>query len=459
MNTHCRWFAVLPLTLVCAALARGDDLSDLKQQLQEAQQSIRAMQQKIEALEAKQQAAAAAPAALNGAPVTPLPNAVAAAPMPTPTPPKPASAAKFEVYGFAQVDYVQDFKRVNPDWEDTLRASRIPTHAGQFGTDGQSILSVRQSRLGVQGSLPMAGDTLNTRFEFDMFGVGSDQGQTTIRLRHAYGEWHSILAGQTNSLFMDGDVFPNIIDYWGPGGMVFLRNPQIRWTPLRGDTTFAVAIEKPGNDIDPGDLRTVDASLDSIRGDEKTPDLTAQLRVQDTWGHVQLAGILRRLGYETIGTDNNRPKGHETGWGLDLTSNFKFGDDKLILGAVYGHGIANYMNDGGVDLAADGDLSDLDAKAVPLLGAIAYYDHFWNREWSTSLGYSVTRVDNQDRQSADAFEKGEYASINLLYSPTQRVMMGAEYLWGQRTDNDGSDGYDSRLQFSVKYGFSSLDFQ
>ena len=56
---------------------------------------------------------------------------------------------------------------------------------------------------------------------------------------------------------MDIDVFPNTIDYWGPSGMVFLRNPQIRWTPVSGSNSFAVAIEKPGNDIDPGQIREV----------------------------------------------------------------------------------------------------------------------------------------------------------------------------------------------------------
>ena len=38
--------------------------------------------------------------------------------------------------------------------------------------------------------------------------------------------------GQTNSVFMDVDIFPNVIDYWGPTGMVFLRKPQFRWTPI-----------------------------------------------------------------------------------------------------------------------------------------------------------------------------------------------------------------------------------
>lgn len=447
MNTSLRAICLrlAPVALLVAApVLQADDIGALKRQLEQAQQAIASLQQRIEAMEAAQRAA-------------PPPQA---APVAVAEKPKPAGGgAQFEVYGFAQMDYVQDFKRVNPAWDDTLRPSRIPTADGTYGTDGQSVLSVRQSRLGVNAKLPIGDETIVTKFEFDMFGVGGDEGQTTIRLRHAYGEWNSILAGQTNSLFMDGDLFPNTIDYWGPSGMVFLRNPQLRWTPVNGDTRFAIAIEKPGNDIDTGNLREIDPSLSNIQGDEKIPDLTAQLRSQHDWGHVQLAGILRRIGYETMGTDDNRPRGHETGWGLDLSSNFRFGaKDKLMLGVVYGEGIASYMNDGGVDLAGDGAIGDIEARAVPLTGIVAYYDHYWNDQWSSSIGYSVTQVENLDQQTTDAFEKGEYASLNLLYTPLRNVLMGAEYLWGRRTDNDGAKGEDDRLQLSVKYSFSSLDF-
>ena len=36
-----------------------------------------------------------------------------------------------EIYGFVQADYIQDFDRVDPAWEDTLRPSRIPGRAGR----------------------------------------------------------------------------------------------------------------------------------------------------------------------------------------------------------------------------------------------------------------------------------------------------------------------------------------
>ena len=70
-----------------------------------------------------------------------------------------------------------------------------------------------------------------------MFGTGVDEGQTTFRLRHAYGELGAFGAGQTWSPFMDPDVFPNSLEYWGPTGMVFFRNVQLRWMPVTGDTT------------------------------------------------------------------------------------------------------------------------------------------------------------------------------------------------------------------------------
>jgi len=328
-----------------------------------------------------------------------LAGASAASVMPTVA----RAEATFTIYGFAQADYIYDFNRVDPDWDETLRPSKIPTAEGQFGSDGQSIFSAKQSRLGVQGSLPVSGmDPINFKFEFDMYGVGDDAGQTTIRLRHAYGEWGQLLAGQTNSVFMDGDVFPNVIDYWGPAGMVFLRNPQFRWTPYHtAHSNFAIAIEKPSNDIDPGTLREFDPVIGpNLQNDEKWPDLTAHFYTSGSWGHVQLAGILRNVAYDTAGTPDNEPKGSKTGWGINATGHLNlFERDKLIGAVVYGEGIASYMNDGGVDLAAKTDAAlHIHAVSVPLLGIVAYYDHYWSDHWSTSLGYSMTQVENQNLQ-------------------------------------------------------------
>ncbi len=378
-----------------------------------------------------------------------------------------------ELYGFAQVDLIQDFDRVNPNWDATLRPSRIPTVEGQYGSDGQFIASVRQSRLGAKASGEIAGKPYEAKFEFDMFGVGGDEGQTTIRLRHAYAKWGPILAGQTNTLFMDADIFPNVIDYWGPAGMVFIRNPQIALTLVDGGGwTAKIGLEQPSNDIDPGGIRLVSPEVAAnIRGTEEIPDLTGQVRYGGDWGHVQLAGVARKVGYDTVGTVDNEPKGSEFGWGLNGTGVFTVKPATFRLGVVYGEGIASYMNDGGMDLAPSANLGPvppifppppvsgtlLEAETVPLLGVSAYVDLQWTDELSSALGYSFTKVDNTNFQDATAFHKGEYASANLLWSPESRLMTGIELLWGQRTDNDGAKGSDLRVQTSFKVSFSSKD--
>jgi hypothetical protein len=376
------------------------------------------------------------------------------------------ASGTFEVYGFAQADFITDVGgRLDPAWDDAFRPSKICLD-GACGSDGQSSISVKQSRVGVKGSMPTGAGTasLDFKFEIDMFGVGVDAGQTTVRLRHAYGEWGPILAGQTNSLFMDGDVFPNTIDYWGPAGMVFYRNVQIRWTPLRSEAShFAIAIERPSNDIDPGNLRLIDGLEDlRVQNDEELPDLTAQYRYGDGWGHVQVGGILRKVGFELSLDGTDWVDGSETGWGLNLGLVFNtFGQDKLLLQAVYGEGIASYMNDGGMDLAprvildGSGAPVDAEAEAVPLTGVLAYYDHFWNERWSSSIGYSYTEVDNTNFQDGDTFQKGDYASGNLLFYPADNLMFGAELLWGKRTNNDGSNDDDVRFQFTAKYTFGT----
>ena len=366
-----------------------------------------------------------------------------------------------EVYGFVQADYTQDFKRVDPAWNDALRPSKIPTTDGQFGEDGQASISAKQSRLGVLMNFPTSNKPVYTKFEFDMFGVGVDAGQTTIRLRHAYGEWSRWLAGQTNTLFMDASIFPNVVEYWGPPGMVFLRTPQIRYRAYANEknhSTLSIAIERPSNDVDAGQLREIDPSLGGVTGTQKVPDFTAQWRQESGWGHWQVAGILRKVAFETPGNPNSDPSGNETGWGVDATGSIKFGKkDKLLPGVVYGNGIATYMNDGGVDLAPDGTLANPEAKAIPLLGVSLYYDHYWSDRYSSSFGYSRTEVDNADLQAGDAFKRGEYASANLLYYPTKNFFYGGEALWGKRTDNDGDSGDDVRVQISFHYSFSTKD--
>ena len=130
----------------------------------------------------------------------------------------------------------------------------------------------------------------------------------------------------------------------------------------------------------------------------------------------------------------------------------------LKLQVAFGEGIGNYMNDGGVDIAPDSaNIEKAEAEAVPLLGISAYYDHYWSDRWSTSVGWSMIDLDTSNGQGASEFEKGQIAQINLLHYPMDHVLLGTEFIWGQREDIDGNTGEDYRIQFSLKVDFDTGD--
>src|SRR5439155_3285027 len=211
--------------------------------------------------------------------------------------------SSIDMYGFVMLDSGYDFKQENPKWFDVLRPTQLPSFKGEFDPDGNVFAGVRQTRFGVKSSTPTAFGDLNTIFEFELFGTGVDAGQTTFRLRHAYGELGQFGAGQTWSPFMDIDVFPNSLEYWGPNGMVFFRNVQVRWMPMKGKNAITIALERPGASGDQG--RFVDRiELQNIKSKFDLPDLSGHFRATRSWGYFQVAGMLGRIKWVDTLADN-----------------------------------------------------------------------------------------------------------------------------------------------------------
>jgi outer membrane DcaP-like protein len=379
------------------------------------------------------------------------------APAPAPT----TTAPTLEIYGFGQADAIVDFDQNNPDWYDVLRPSRLPAFHHEFGRDGHFYLSPRQSRFGARGELPTDHGPVKGVFEFDMFGVGAFAGETTIRLRHAWGQYRQVGGGITNSQFMDVDVFPNILDYWGPNGMLFFRNTQVFWEPyVNGDSNVRVAIENPGASGDAGRLANR-VELQNVVGRFPAPDVTGHYRMGRGWGYVQVGGALRYIAWDDLLQDQFDLNGHVWGWGISVSSNVKpTSNDVLRLQVIYGKGVENYFNDAPIDVGAERNPGDprtpVTGEALQDVGVSAYLDHAWNSRWSSAIGYASVNIENSDLQVPAAFHEGEYASANLLWTPVTNVMMGGELQWIHRENfSDGFDVSDRRLQFSFKYSFSA----
>jgi hypothetical protein len=375
-----------------------------------------------------------------------------------------APVKTMEIYGFIMTDVGYNFDQIQPDWYDVVRPTKLPAFENQYGTDGNYYASVRQTRLGFKNYFDTEIGQLKTQFEFEMFGTGVDAGQTTIRLRHAYGELGKFGAGQTWSPFMDIDVFPNTVEYWGPTGMAFFRNVQVRYMPIQGDTRLTFALERPGASADQG-IYADHIALDGVNPHFPLPDLSFEYRHGAKWGYVEIAGIFRSIEWEDQNDDEIDLSGDALGWGLNLSTNLKFGKNDVFRGSVlYGEGIENYMNDAPVDIGIENDFDNAESPvkgvALPVLGVVAFLDHNWNEKFSTAVGYSMIDIDNSDGQADDAFDKGQYAIVNLLWYPAKNMLAGVELQWGDRENfRDGWDTSITKLQFTFKYNFSETFYK
>ena len=432
------------------------EVEQLKRRLQQLEQTVVELKGQIDAIEAKKKTSTPIVEATYTEPAT-------AAETPATAPAKQQDnkgESTFQIYGFAMLDAGYQLKQNHPDWFDVIRPTKLPSFPNEFAPNGKTYYGVRQSRLGVKSTTPTKYGELKTQFEFELFGTGVDAGQTTFRLRHAYGELGQFGAGQTWSPFMDIDVFPNSLEYWGPNGMVFFRNVQFRWMPLKGRNSVTLALERPGASGDQG-VFSDRIELQGIRPKFDLPDLSGNVRFTRDWGYFQVAGMLRRIKWVDTVDDQFDLGGTETGAGLNLTSNVKFTpNDTGRFAFVFGQGIQNYMNDApvdvGIELTPGGDpRRPITGVALPMWSMVAFLDHNWNKRFSTAIGYSFMDIDNSNGQAANAYHRGHYGLGNLLFYPTENVMVGGELQWGRRENFlDGFKSDDFRIQFSFRYNFS-----
>lgn len=440
---------------------KGPETQQLKDRVKQLEQTVEELKEQIKTIENTQKKTGTAvretvPAAAS--------DGIASKPA-AEAPPKPQEEKKGEstltVYGHVMLDAGYEVHQSDPNWFDVARPTKLPSFTDEFAPNGKAFFSVRQTRFGVKSSTPTKYGELKTQFEFELFGTGVDAGQTTFRLRHAYGELGPFGAGQYWSPFMDIDVFPNSLEYWGPNGMVFFRNLQFRWMPYKGRNAVTIAIERPGASADQGRFEDR-IELQGVKPKFDLPDLSGNVRFTRHWGYFQAAGMLRRIKWvDTTPNPQFLLSGQATGVGGSLSSNLKFSkNDVGKFEVVYGKGIENYMNDAPVDIGiARTNSTDprrpIKGVALPMWSVVAFLDHSWNEKFSSSIGYSVLSIRNSEGQNANAFHRGHYALADLLYYPVENVIIGGEVQWVERENFlDGFKPHDLRVQFSFKYNFS-----
>jgi hypothetical protein len=235
----------------------------------------------------------------------------------------PGTNTSFKWYGFVRLDAIFDFNPIGGT--DSFVTAQIPVPQGR----GQNFAAnPRYSRLGLDTWTPTSlfDWAVHTRIEVDFFNGNNSGlfGSYPLRLRYAYADFGPFRLGQAASTFMDYDVFPNVLDYQGPNGMVLMRQVIARVTlPVADQLHVALAVEQPYSDIqwfqdgefvvNPGSGIVTTAG--APRNVQDVPDFTGHVRYDTDLGHLQVSGIVRKLTFQpAVGSDMNR-----LGTGVNLT--------------------------------------------------------------------------------------------------------------------------------------------
>jgi hypothetical protein len=326
-------------------------------------------------------------------------------------------------------------------------------------------MSARYSRFALETWTPTSIKNWNvhTFIEGDFFNgpaqaVGG--GGNPFRLRFAFVDFGYFRVGQQNTVFMDGQAFPNTVDFAGPRGLLNQRRPGARMTlPLTDKVYWAVGVEQPFSDITTNDLG------DNV---QDVPDFATHLRYEGDLVHVQLSTLVRAIGYEPDDGGVTR----RLGWGFSVSTVFHpwaalIGSDfirkanptglercRLLLMYNFGWGIGRYVQDTaglGLDGQVDPETGGFDT--VYVAGWSASYEHWFTERWLANVTYSPTLVGSAPGQPGNTYVGAKYLAASLWFIPFRNMSIGVEYLWGQRENLDGQRGRANRVNALVQYNF------
>ena len=415
--------------------ARGDELERLKREVEQ-------LRQRVDALEADstQQQGVLDKVVTTGI----FPGSMTV----------PGTTISVKFGGFVKLNVIHDFDAIDNE-NKFVTAEILVSGMPGADSDGRTSFDARETRLNLTARSPTPLGDLLVFVEGDFQGSGATN---ALRLRHAYGQIRGFLAGQTNSTFMDGSAQPSTLDNEGPNALVFVRHPLLRWTqPLLPGLSWAMGVERPETTLTtPFTLTGETRSLAMGDIQERYPDLATHLRYASSFGHVQLAGLLRELRFDgQSGSEDD----HVLGWGINFTGRVStFGQDTIMFQAAYGQGIGNYVQDlafadSGRGISAAPSSSG-DLEALPALAAFVAYEHWWTTSLRSVATYGIVEVDNTAGQDGSVLSQTHYTSINLVWSPFRLMAVGVEFLYGKRENKDGADGEAKRVHMTVKFSLN-----
>ena len=400
----------------------------------------------------------------------------------------PGTSAAYKISGFVKAALVKNFDPLVT--QDRFIVGSIPvTTNDQTALASETSLTANQTRVNFDYRQRRDSGQLRAFVEGDFFGDGN-----TFRLRHAFGQYKDLLAGKTWSAFYDAEASPEEVDFEGINGHVVVRQTQIRYFPKIGkDFRWMISMEDPNPQVTGGE------------GVSDLPDLVSSIR-RDWFGgwHVKTAVLLRQIravpnsGVDQNGQACDPASGTVPGQTPDSNGCFAIADvgdtqsdygwavtasgkvqvpwfdekDNFLFQLNYGEGLGRYLTDlssiaaleidGGQDGVINRETGEL--KTLPIFGGYLAFQHWWNKTVRSTFIVSLVNVNNlgPEYQLPTSYSQTQRAGGNVIWSPVRSLDLGAEFLWGKRKNNGGTDtngaplprsGTATQLQLEAKYRF------
>jgi len=384
-----------------------------------------------------------------------------------------------EFTGMFWLTNTYNFQSSDPNWFEMLRPSKLLDEQGRpYADNGQFSIGVRPSRIGFNTRQSTNKGDIVTRFELDLVGGGSNVGETFFRVFNAYVEWNKWTFGKRNSVFMDGTVGPSTVEFFGPSGMVLLRNVQVSYKLVSNEKTqISVGLENPSASSDLGPFREdfqFAGILSDISFTNKIPALTFHFRKTYEKGHFQIGLVSKYISWFDKGqTPQQNFSGNTLGYGANLSGSLKPSKSIKLMGSlVTGAGVQNFLNDGTADVgvrANPGNLvTPVNGAPIPFYAIMAATEIKIAEKLSSTVAFSTVVNQTFESQLSTSYESGNYFTFGFIHKPYDNISFGLEYQYASRqnTDFNGDDTFGlsaaegaffavNRVQANFIYRFSS----
>lgn len=436
--------AVLTLTTMLAATpAMAQSAAELQAQVDALREALARVEGQLETLQEREPAPD----------VLPAPQRVAGPRAPAPTPAE----------GFRVGDTVVKFGGIidldahltsTSDGEisggSIARDFYIPsaTPVGGEGEDNPDLdLTAEASRFTLSTRSERGDTVISSHLELDFLGSGQGNELVTnsfsSRLRRAYfkvgDHW---LFGQEWSTFQNLSVIPESASFLAlSDGMVFMRQPQIRYT--RGPWQFA---------LENSNTRDLVDNQSNVADDGFLPDVVAKYTASGDWGNTSIAGLGRVLVDERPEFGGGTAEETAFGWGVSVAGDVKVSERWGVkYSGTVGEGVGRYI--GLAAIAGARVDEDNELEAIPVAGGlVALYGDVAPATRFT-FGYSGLFADSKPGET----ESVQSMLAVLARDIAPRTTISGEVLYGLRQVDSNTLGDDEgdimRFTVSAKYAF------